>query len=216
MDGVSEVCLEEVWRCLKAPVPGDTEGDWCTAENNYQVYQALGAVLQPNSILEIGTRVGHSLIALASDNPRLRRIEWIDNESYIRGSNVRAKANVLGFYGRFRPEWPVPDIQSGRSYPPVSQLDGRFELCHIDGDHSYEGKLSDLDFCSSIHPTWIIADDYDYLPTVGAALRDWCAWFGLPLYHLRTFRGLALIPLHRPLESWTIDKLTSVTEVTVV
>ena len=201
--------LGEVWARLTVTVGGDLESDWCQAGNYYQVYQELSAAFLPGSILEIGTRVGHSLIALGSENPRLRRIRWVDNETYVASSNVLARVNLGGFYKDFRPDWPLPEIDFSSAYPDSSSLRGQFDLCHVDGDHSYAGKLRDLEYCRVIDPLWIMADDFDYHAEARRALGDWCSWSRKPLYRVATFRGLALIPLYEPLQAWTAARLAT-------
>jgi hypothetical protein len=204
---IDPINLQNVWPSLPASVHGDLASDWCAAENGYSVYQALGAALTPCSILEIGARVGHSLISVASENPRLRRIRWIDNESYVASSNIMAKANILGFYREFRPEWPVPEIEYTPGYPSPENLRGNFELCHIDGDHSYAGKIRDLEYCSALQPSWIIADDFEYHAEVGRAVHEWCRWMKMPLFVASSYRGLAIIPFHPPVAEWTLARM---------
>src|ERR1700722_14381734 len=117
MSNTSLLNLDEVWSRLTVTVGGDLESDWCQAPNYYQAYQELSAALLPGSILEIGTRIGHSLIALCYENPRLRRIRWVDNETYVASSNVLASVNVRGFYKDFRPDWPLPQTDFSSTYP---------------------------------------------------------------------------------------------------
>jgi len=199
--------LNDVWKSLVAPVGGDIESDWCQSAEYYDVYRAVGRALQPSTILEIGTRVGHSLISLAIDNPRLRSIAWIDNESYVAGSNAKAAANIAASLRKFRPDWNLPKMMWSASHE-LAPVYGLFELCHIDGDHSYEGKIRDLDFCAGLSPNWLLVDDYAYHEPVHKAVTDWCLDRGQRLFSIPTFRGLAFIPLYGPLEFGTLKLLT--------
>ena len=107
---MSEPQLIDVWKGLLEPVEGDIDADWCQSSDYYDVYRAVGRALQPSTIFEIGARIGHSLISLAIDDPRLRSISWIDNESYVSGSDAKAAANIGASLRRFRPDWYLPKM----------------------------------------------------------------------------------------------------------
>ena len=85
---------------------------------------------------------------------------------------------------------------------------GFYELCHIDGDHSYNGKIRDPDYYSALSPNWLLLDDFTYHEPVQMAITGCRRQRGQRLYYIPTFRGLAFIPLFRPLELSSLKLLT--------
>jgi predicted O-methyltransferase YrrM len=72
----------------------------------------------------------------------------------------------------------------------------KFDYIHIDGDHSLEGKLADLELSRSLLKPGglVLVDDYHHMPAVPEAIQR--AW-ALAWYHrfalAPTDRGLAIL-----------------------
>jgi hypothetical protein len=60
---------------------------WFSASNYYPYYEEVARILQPKCLLEIGSLLGFSLIAMLKGARSLEEIVWADNESYIGHSN---------------------------------------------------------------------------------------------------------------------------------
>lgn len=154
--------------------PADRSAPWFRAPNYYPVYERVATVLQPRSVLEIGARLGYSLVALAHGSRRLRRFWWVDDESYLAGSNRDCAANLVHYFRTGRPESAAPLLRCAPALERLPDLPPwGVDLAHVDGDHSYAGTLRDLE------AVWerarvVLCDDYR-LPSVGRAVRDWAA-----------------------------------------
>lgn len=114
----------------------------------YQHYRLLGQQKKPKNILEIGSRYGYSLASLLKgagcDN--VDEIVSIDLENYgnqfNKSSQEIAEANIksVGYRGK-------STFHKGNSanYKQFILPQQRFDLIHIDGDHSYAGAKRDME-----------------------------------------------------------------------
>ena len=107
----------------------------------------MGAVFRPRTYLEIGTRFGYSMVAIARGAPGLELIVSCDLQTYeyphslpsqqVAERNLRAS----GYSGEAR-------FIADESRRLAQQLAGnRFDLILVDGDHTYEGCRSDILMC---------------------------------------------------------------------
>jgi hypothetical protein len=187
-----------VLKALPHVHPADPGMDWFSSPDYYPVYAAVGRLLRPRTLLELGARLGYSLVALAHGSRRLTRFWWVDNESYLPGSNAACRENLEAYFRAWRPDLPPPRVRFAPSWEGLGGGEGPaglpswgVDLAHVDGDHSYEGKLRDL------KRVWdrarvVLVDDYR-LPSVGAAVREWAARQGAPYLVLDTLeRGLVV------------------------
>ncbi len=164
-------CAELFGRLAFAPDPELAPAT--TEENYYQVYSAVAAARRPRTYLEIGTRFGYSTVAVAAGAPELRRVVSCDLQAYdnpyalpsqeIAERNLRA----AGFQGETRFL-----VEDSRRLPGLLAGE-RFDLILVDGDHSYEGCLTDMENCYELlSPGGILmVDDLD-MPPVFSAVQD--------------------------------------------
>jgi hypothetical protein len=190
-----DVALAEIWRSLDGIPEADCTADWAVAPNYYDVYRAIGRILQPESILEIGTRLGQSLISMVCDSSQTKHITFIDNETYVSGSNEIARANLLQFYEKFASNRQIPTIQVFRASPDPAEIGRPVALAHVDGEHTFDGKIRDLDFCLAVRAGMVLVDDFDYHGCCRDAVNAWSSQLNVDLHYLQTFRGMALMEL---------------------
>lgn len=72
---------------------------------------------------------------------------------------------------------------------------GGYDFVHVDGNHSFEGCLHDLDLSARLGRGWVLIDDTDHVPDVGRAVRAFVAERGLTRLFFPSFRGDCLIRL---------------------
>lgn len=155
------------------------------------------AHLQPLDIFEIGVRAGYSAWAMLTAAPQAQFLGWdLDQGGYggMRGIATRAR-RFLAEHFPDRTQVEVCDSQRQLTLPQ------RFDLAHIDGDHSYEGTFHDLALCAPFC-RYLLVDDYDHIAKVRDATNAWLI-DNLPTglrYHRLSdggFRGAMLIDLSR-------------------
>jgi predicted O-methyltransferase YrrM len=161
----------------------------------YEVYNYLGKIFKPKSILEIGTRRGYSLVAMTKDNPSIEFVISCDNESYIEDSQTEAEANIkVSGYKGVLDMWRVPSTNAGFKKRLEILLE-KLDLIHIDGDHDKPGVILDLELCLPhlADKGLMIVDDYLYIIDVKEATDEFVKKYNLGMIVLDTYRGTALI-----------------------
>lgn len=143
----------------------DPVHDYITSGNYYEWYYTIANTLQPTTILEIGVRFGYSLYSMmCGAKETINRVVGMDNNSYIYDSTEYAKyhCNLI--------KENVVDIKNVDSQS-IQQLDEFFDLVHIDGDHSRNGKLHDLELIKH-NCRYCIIDDYDSMEIVRDVVNE--------------------------------------------
>jgi hypothetical protein len=150
---------------------------WLENEDHYSFYYKIFQALNPDSVLELGTCLGFSLAAAAMALPaKDLHLSWVDDESYLPGSNELAWENIWGvFKGRFEGESPFHPLRYWTSPPPAGRVRGLYQLVHVDGDHSYDGCLKDLEYAEAVRPQIILGHDYHLEEGVRRAVSGFCA-----------------------------------------
>lgn len=144
---------------------GDTKQPWWNSDRYYQFYSALAKVVRPCSVLEIGVRLGYSLIAMLKGYPGIHDIVGFDNESGVAGSQQWAEKNLKHtdppYEGRLR----LPVVWTNLVPPSEWPIDSkeRFTLIHVDGDHTYQGTLALVISAWKLLESGgvLVVDDYD-------------------------------------------------------
>jgi hypothetical protein len=156
----------------------------------YPAYAALAAELRPRTVLEIGAFEGYGLTAFwLGAGSRVRRLDWVDNESYLAGSNAHCRENLTAVGAALG--WPLPALDGVRERGALGWR-GRYDLVHVDGSHVFADALADLAWSWGRRPRVILVDDYDFLPEVRRAAEVFGAWSGLRLEYRPSLRGWAL------------------------
>lgn len=154
---------EHAWAEIESRwLPDDPErpSDEYKAQYFQKFNVARGA--KPEVIAEIGVRAGYSGLAMLLGAPGARYIGFeadAGNYGGIRGITERARKTVFdGFDVQIR----YGDTGN------LLEIRDEVDLFHVDGDHSYDGAMHDLELawrCSK----FVLVDDYDFIRPVQAA-----------------------------------------------
>jgi hypothetical protein len=134
---------------------------------HYQVKHDIAARLRPRRIAEIGVRAGYAAFAFLSALPRAQYV-GLD-------ADLPAHGGIPGFFGHARTV--LDGFDATLVHADTRRFDalpGRFDLVHVDGDHSYDGCLHDLALAARAAPH-VLVDDYDSLPEVRQACHAFLA-----------------------------------------
>lgn len=172
-------------------VPVD-EGKWFLTSNNIYIwYKAIGKVLSPSKIVEIGTRTGYSLKALLWGTlaPKKDIKIWsFDAEIDFDGSQQRCAEyfSKLGYNGTFVKVYSET-IHSLRIAEKV-------DLVHVDGKHTEEGCYHEcmMGLECLKDGGYMLVDDVNS-KVVRAGADRFCANFGLKPETLPTHNGMYMI-----------------------
>jgi predicted O-methyltransferase YrrM len=137
--------------------------------NYYENYYALSSYYQPKSILEIGVRYGYSLGSMISASNVIEKVTGIDNDEYSLGSLEIAKDNIKKYINS--------DIELNFSLQDSHKIEKLeyHDMIHIDGDHSYDGKLKDLKLTIGACKI-VIIDDYLEFGDVNKSTNDFISY----------------------------------------
>jgi predicted O-methyltransferase YrrM len=166
--------------------PGDTFLD---THQTYNWYFAIGATYEPKRIMEIGVRYGYSLLAMAK-GARMRDPEaavmadGIDNEADGVASNQIAHDGILLEVG-IEP-WIIQKSSTEVLRAPfMPAIDSKFDIVHVDGDHSPEGVETELTLALRLVRKGgiILVDDMDTPHIAAAVKRRFGRWIEFPTIH---------------------------------
>jgi hypothetical protein len=174
---------------------------WFSASNYYPYYEAVARILEPKCLLEIGSLLGFSLIAMLKGAKSLEEVVWGDNESDIGLSSQLCYENVqfyLDVYERINRQVLLRNFKDRDDLLQL-QLMNKVDLIHIDGDRSFEDNLQDLKFCYGLSPAYMMLDDYHNksAPEVRRAVDYWAASMQLEFFVIDTYYGLAFFDLSK-------------------
>lgn len=181
-----------------------TKDNWLTAHDYYPlyftIYQALIASRERVRMLEIGVRTGYQgvVFARACRYKDKAFFMGLDPNLYV-GEGLHLAGESLKAMREFFPNFDF-SLQEGYSWENAVQrslsCSGPFDIIHIDGDHSLQGKLIDLELARRLlaHEGVVLVDDFDHHPIIRDAVRKAIAlgWFKEYLY-VKTMRGLAIL-----------------------
>jgi predicted O-methyltransferase YrrM len=153
-------------------------------------YWAVARVLQPQSIGEIGVRLGYSLLSLIKGSEHKPQIYGWDNESYIAGS-LKVTREGLHAYGIEDVAFQRADSQQLNDLGIASRLD----LFSVDGNHTQTGALHDLHLALPTLKSggYILLDDVTYVHDVCKAAWQFVEEMRLEYHFLPTMRGALLM-----------------------
>lgn len=133
-------------------------------DNYYEWYYTYGLVFRPKRILEIGVFSGHSAISLACGAPNLEEIVLIDSGTF--GVPVtEGESNFKAEHPNVKTKAIEMDLRFVKDLGP--EVTGKFELVHVDGEHTYEGVKRDLEMALPFVDHVIVIDDTGWEGCVG-------------------------------------------------
>jgi hypothetical protein len=141
--------------------------EYLKSGNYYEHYYAISKFYQPSSILEIGVRFGYSLGTMIKASEKIKKVIGIDCDDYVANSLAVAEKNIK----KFIQNGICFDFRNINSHS-ISKIEEYVDLIHIDGDHSYEGKIQDLNLVKN-NGRILIVDDYISFSQVQQAANDW-------------------------------------------
>lgn len=166
--------------------------DWCIAPDNYDLLLKIARIINPKSFYEIGARNGHGLLTFCYGASDLEKVAWCDNEQYYKHSNYKVTQNLESFNNKYNKNIEYSYIEN---LEYISEHLIGYQVITIDGEHTYDGKIRDLNIAKSANPEVILVDDYFWESEVRYAIRFWAHQNNLPLHLIHTFRGLVIFDL---------------------
>jgi len=132
----------------------------------YNYYYSYGKVWKPKRVFEIGVRFGYSALAMCI-GAKAEEFVGVDNQ-YWTSSNRIAE----GILRRYLPGLKITLLNLNTQKDPLPDI-GKFDLLHLDGDHSEQGVRSDLGLATSIasNGAHIVIEDCN-TPKVRRVLED--------------------------------------------
>jgi spermidine synthase len=132
-------------------------------------------------VLEIGVAEGNTMVTLLESNPTL---EYVGIDPWKWSEEMNKPPHALGFKNQDEvDEWyervltrlePFKErgrVIRGFSSDVLLELKEKFDVIHIDGDHTYEGCNWDLNNCLHLlkEDGTIVVDDVHYLNVITKA-----------------------------------------------
>jgi len=144
----------------------------------YDVLFKIGAKYKPKSIFEIGVRAGYSAYAFITGSGQVDTyigMDCDDRKHY--GGPWLPWARKL--FTDLEVPWQIWE-QDSQAMTRVTGIydvpwEFQFDLIHVDGDHTYEGCLHDMELCwPAVKPGGVmVVDDTTYLPGPRKACAEW-------------------------------------------
>lgn len=136
---------------LGKPTMGGT--DWRFADIVAPAFREILEIANPKTVLEIGFNVGASALMFLSINPELHydSVDIVQNNKSIEYLRERFK------------EFRFVKIHSHFIDPEMFCFLKKYDLIFLDGDHSYDGVIADIEAVLKFNPEYILFDDVKHL-----------------------------------------------------
>jgi predicted O-methyltransferase YrrM len=133
---------------LGKPSMGGT--DWRFADIVAPSFKEILEISNPKSVLEIGFNAGCSALMFLSINPELvyDSVDIEENEKSIEYLSNRFK------------DFMFTQINSRLIDPVMFCFMSKYDLVFIDGDHSRDGVISDIEVSLKFNPEYVLFDDW--------------------------------------------------------
>lgn len=174
--------------------PEDRGVDFAVSPEYYDWYAVYASTWKPKRILEIGSRYGYSALAMVWGSDTIKELVLIDNGSYGVPVEAAVKTIVKGAGRPLRIHTRAEDTQKMTN---IGEW-GKFDLIHIDGDHTPNGLDHDLGLCLPVlaDDGVMVVDDVTWHPELWSVAARFAGQNELTMEFIPTFRGHIL--LYRP------------------
>lgn len=174
----------------------DIEADesYLKAPNYYGLYYKIGQLVKPDTILEFGIRYGYSAIAMLLGAGHPTDYFGYDSECYehnsnvIAGKSIRMVSNAMTFIH-------TVDTQDLARIDLASEFS--IDLVHLDGSHTLEGIVHDLDLVTHVihQGSYILVDDVSHAahPVLYETIKKWADNARFDCYDVDSFCGMLVL-----------------------
>jgi hypothetical protein len=185
-------------------VPGDESlgDDWLLCENYYpyyhRIYELIGKEFPETKLLEFGVRSGYSGVVFAKAIKGKKTYFGVDPNLYIDNGLGRAKETFLDLKSEHNllEFFLLEGFSSSTSVQKTLSYSGPFEVIHVDGEHTYFGKLFDLWIAKNLVSKngYVLVDDFNHHGMIHDSVKVACylGWFKAFTF-VDTKRGLAVL-----------------------
>ena len=163
--------INEIIGFLPTPNVGTYLSDGFYNTNLLSMFDDIKRIINPNTIFEIGTHCGYSSLAFLSylDTSYLISID-IDGHS-IEKNKLDIVNNILT---KYFPDIFCSYVISSFEHDSILKLlnNRKIDLIHIDGDHTYNGVIRDLELSKKIQTKYVLVDDFTTSDNIRLAVKD--------------------------------------------
>jgi hypothetical protein len=171
----------------------DLNSDWINVPNNHDFHCKIMEHLQPVFYVELGARLGHSIIAALHGAQSIKEVFWVDAEQMIADSNKYAAENIDKYLKDTNRKVKYK-YATDMSY--LLKLDNKDDIDFIYIDMNNTFFLSIM-LANSLSPKYILLDDYINIgKDLIKDIEKFCKIKQIGYYSINNhFRGQAIINL---------------------
>lgn len=185
-------------------LPGDEQlgDDWLLSENYYpyyfRIYKHLGSLFAQPKLLEFGVRSGYSGVVFAKAISGEKTYVGVDPNLYVSQGLEKAAQTfeLLRTEGHRFTTFLIEGFSSSEAVKKTLSFSGPYHAIHIDGEHTYFGKVYDLYIASQLVAPggFVLVDDCEHHGMIHEAVKLACylGWFNAYSF-VPTKRGLAVL-----------------------
>jgi len=187
-------------------LPGDESlgDDWLLCDNYYpyyyRIYEAIGKQIEDPKLLEFGVRSGYSGVVFSKAVQGKKSYFGVDPNLYVPNGLGRAR-DTFKELQKEKSDLEYFLIEGFSSSTAVQKTLGYsapFEIIHIDGEHTYFGKILDLWIAKNLisKDGYILVDDFNHHGMIHDSIKVACylGWFKSFTF-VETKRGLAILKI---------------------
>lgn len=164
-------------------------------KNYYKIKYDICKKINPKKIVEIGVRAGYSAWTFLQACPNAMYY-GIDANNGKHGGEGGDDKKYFNWAKKILKNYNVTLIEQDTQI--INNLNiFDIDFFHIDGDHTTEGVIHDLDLCFKVlkNNGYILVDDIDYIKEVKIGVNQWVNKMKdfIEVKYIKSFRGECLI-----------------------